>query len=179
MKNPLTITFSAIKTVFAERCYKIWFAVLFIIFISAYILFPVLHMSSNSVSGQLSALTPLNYFLFFILSSITALLVLLQVFLFSRSKKGRVSALAQSGAGIFSAFFAAILATAACFACVAAILGFLGAGSILFLTGNQPIVVTGVIFLILVGLYLAARRVEGVCKSCEIPKLSNKINYKN
>ncbi len=167
MTNPLALILSAAKTIFAKKRYKIWFAVISAVFISAYILFPVWHMPGNDVASQLSALTPYDYFLFIVLSTATALLVLMQIFLFSRSKKGKMAALGQGGAGAFSSFFAAILATAACFSCVAAIFGFLGAGSVFFITENKPLIVTGVIALIFISLYFGARRVEGICKKCE------------
>ncbi|MBI4130290.1 hypothetical protein HY468_03175, partial [Candidatus Roizmanbacteria bacterium] len=100
-----------------------------------------------------------------ILSMVTALLLLMQVFLFG-SKKKRVETAGQGGVGIFSALFGGLLATAACSACVAAILGFLGAGSVFFVLENQAIFVIGAIALVIVSLYFSSRRVQGYCKEC-------------
>jgi len=167
MKNPLPIMFSAAKTIFASRKYKLSFAVIATVFVLAYIFFPVLHMSGKSVSAQLSSLSFYDYLLFAALSVAVSLLVSAQIFLFFRSKKGRIAALGQGGVGAFSAFFSAILATAVCFSCVAAVLGFLGAGSVFFITEHKIPIITGVIVFILISLYFSALRIEGLCEKCD------------
>lgn len=169
MKNPFTLIFSASKSVLENRNYKIWFLGLTTIFIAAYILLPVWLTPGNTLAFQISLLRPRDYILFLVLSAVTALLILMQAFLFLRSKKGRAGAVGQGGVGAFSALFGGLLATAACSSCIAAILGFLGAGSIFFILQNQPYIVAIAIALVLVGLYFSARRVQGYCESCEVP----------
>lgn len=169
MRNPLATFFSASKTVLKDRSYKLWFFGLTAIFIAAYLFLPIWLTPGNTLSFQLSLLRPSDYILFFVLSAVTALLILMQAFLFLRSKKGRAGAVGQGGVGAFSALFGGLLATAACSSCIAAILGFLGAGSIFFVLENQPYFVYGAIALVLLGLYFSARRVQGYCESCEAP----------
>jgi len=178
MKNPFTIIFSASKTVLEDRNYKLWFFGLTIIFIVAYLFIPIWLTPGNTLAFQLSLLNPNDYILFLALSVTTALLVLMQAFLFLRSKKGRVGAVGQSGVGVFSALFGGLLATAACSSCVAAVLGFLGAGSIFFVLENQPYFVYGAIGLVLICLYFSARRLQGYCESCEMLTLPSKPSKK-
>jgi len=174
MKNPFTLIFSASKSVLGNKSYKLWFLGLTAIFIVAYILFPVWLTPGNTLAFQLSLFTPRDYLLFLFLSAVTALLILMQVFLFIRSKRGRASAVGRGSIGIFSALFAGLLATAACSSCILAVFGFLGAGSIFFTLGHQPYFVYGGILLVLVGLYFSARRVQGYCKDCEVPIVTHK-----
>lgn len=169
MKNPITTIYFASGQVLESRNYKLWFLGLTAIFIAAYIVFPVWLTPGNTLSFQLSLLRPSDYVLFVLLSAVTALLVLMQAFLFLRSKKGRAGAVGQGGVGAFSALFGGLLATAACSTCIAAILGFLGAGSVFFVLENQPYFVYGAIALVLLGLYFSARRVQGYCEDCKMP----------
>ena len=168
MRNPFTLIFSASKSVLENKSYKLWFFGLTAIFIAAYLLLPIWLTPGNTLSFQLSLLRPSDYILFFVLSAVTALLILMQAFIFLRSKKGRAGAVGQGGVGAFSALFGGLLATAACSSCIAAILGFLGAGSIFFILENQPYFVYGAIALVLLGLYFSARRVQGYCEDCEV-----------
>lgn len=169
MRNSFTLIFSASKSVLESRNYRLWFLGLTTIFIAAYLLLPIWLTPGNTLSFQLSLLRPSDYILFFVLSAVTALLVLMQAFLFLRSKKGRAGAVGQGGVGAFSALFGGLLATAACSSCIAAVLGFLGAGSIFFILENQPYFVYGAIALVLLGLYFSARRVQGYCEDCKAP----------
>ncbi|MCR4263735.1 MAG: hypothetical protein NUV98_03405 [Candidatus Roizmanbacteria bacterium] len=174
MRNPFTLILSASKAVLEGRNYKMWFFGLTAIFLTAYLFLPVWLTPGNTLSFQLSLLRPSDYALFALLSAVTALLVLMQAFLFLHSKKGRVGAVGQGSVGAFSALFGGLLATAACSACIAAVLGFLGAGSVFFVLENQPYFVYGAIALVLFGLYFSARRVQGYCENCEVPSPPSK-----
>jgi len=164
--NPLATIFTASKTVLEKNTYKYWFILLSVAFFSAYIYIPIRLTPGNTLSFQLSLLKSKDFILFFILSTVTALLLLMQVFLF-QSKRQRVQAVGQGGVGVFSALFAGLLATAACSSCIAAILGFLGAGSIFFVLENQSYVVLGALVLVVVSLYFSSRRVLGYCLDCD------------
>jgi len=87
MKNPFTLIISASKIVLKDRNYKLWFFGLAAILIAGYLLLPIWLTPGNTLSFQLSLLRPSDYMLFFVLSSVTALLILMQAFLFLRSKK--------------------------------------------------------------------------------------------
>lgn len=165
MKDIITTIIFASKTVLKKNSHKFWFIVLISIFIFSYILIPVWLTPGNTLSFQLSTLKTKDYMLFFILSTVTALLLLMQIFLL-RSKKKRVETMGQGGVGIFSALFGGLLATAACSSCIAAILGFLGAGTVFFVLDKQPYIVLCAIVLVAVSLYFSARRIQGYCNDC-------------
>jgi len=173
MKNPVTTIYFALRRVLEKKNYKLWFSGLSALFIAVYIVLPVWLTPGNTLTFQLSLFTPRDYLLFLFLSVVTALLILMQVFLFVRSRRGRASAVGRGGIGIFSALFAGLLATAACSSCILAVFGFLGAGSIFFTLGHQTYFVYGGILLVLIGLYFSARRVQGYCESCEVKTFSN------
>jgi len=165
-RNPLKTIISAVMATLEKKRYKVWFVVLTGFFIATYVLIPVWLTPGNSLSFQLSLLKPKDYVMFVILSALTALLLLMQVYLF-RSKTRRAGSIGQGGVGIFSAIFGGLLATAACSACIAAIIGFLGAGSVFFVLENQPYIVIIAISLVVISLYLSSRRVLGYCRECD------------
>lgn len=167
MSNPFATVVSASKTVLGNGKYRLWFALLTSALVVLYVVLPVWLTPGNTFSLQLGLFAPRDYLLFLTLSAVTALLILMQAFLFIRSRKGRVGAIGQGGVGVFSALFAGLLATAACASCIAAVVGFLGAGSVFFIVGHQPYFVYGGILLVLVGLYFSARRVERYCEHCK------------
>lgn len=168
MRNPLSIIFLASKNVLAANNYRFWFIVLFTVFIAGYIFLPVWLTPGNDLKFQLSLLQVRDYVLFIVLAASASLFVLMQVFLFSRSRKKRASLVAKGGIGVFGALFGGLLATAACSSCIAAILGFLGAGSTFFVLENQPYVAGGAIALVVIGLYFSARKVVGICDDCRL-----------
>ena len=139
-----------------------------------YIVLPVLLTPGNTFKFQLGIFKLKDYLLFLFLSLVTALLIIMQVYIFVRSKKERAGAVSRGGVGIFSALFAGLLATAACSSCILAIFGFLGAGSIFFTLGHQSYFVYGGIVLVLISLYFSSRRVQGYCENCKVKILSSK-----
>ena len=151
-----------------SRNYKLWFLGLTILFIFLYLLIPVWLTPGNSVTFQLSLLTTRDYVLFVTLSAVTALLVLMQVFIVLRSKKDHARAVGQGGVGVSSALFGGLLATAACSSCIAAILGFLGAGSVFFVLENQPYFVAVALALVGIALYFSAWRIQKYCENCKV-----------
>ena len=89
MSNPFAVMFSATRTVLGRKGYALWFCVLTAGLIAAYILLPVWLTPGNSVAFQLQLLRPRDYVLFVLLSSVTALLILMQAYLFARSREER------------------------------------------------------------------------------------------
>jgi len=164
--NPFVTIYHALNTVLTKKYYKLWFVLFTLIFIFAYVFIPVWLTPGNSLSFQLSIFKIKDYILFVLLSMVTALLLLMQIFLF-KVKKQYTQTVSQGGVGVFSALFAGLLATAACSSCIAAVLGFLGAGSVFFVLENQPYVVFIAIILVVISLYFSSKRVLGYCKDCD------------
>ena len=170
--NPLRTILAASKVVLQERRYTVWLAVLAILFIAAYVFIPVWLTPGNSIAFQLQILRPKDYALFVVLSSVTALLVVMQAYIIgkSRARKNIAAAVGSGGAGVYSALFGGLLATAACSSCVAVLLGFLGAGGVLFVVNYRWYFIAGAIALVLVALYFTARRIVGLCEDCRAPR---------
>ena len=81
--------------------------------------------------------------------------------------KERMKTVGEGGAGVYAAIMGGLLATAACSSCFAALLGFLGAGSVLFVAKYNLYVGAAAILLMSISLFFAARRVNGECKTCD------------
>lgn len=170
--RPLITLRSAVSETLATRRYRIGYVVLTMVLFLAYLFLPVWLTPGNTLSFQLGLFRTQDYALFALLSLVTALLLLMQVYLFTHRKQ-RVGAVGEGVGGVFSALFAGVLATAACSSCIAAVIGFLGAGSVFFVIGHTAYFVWGGIALVLIGLYTSARRIEGYCKSCSVPVRTN------
>jgi len=159
----------AAATVLRESVYRNWFIVFSILIYAAYILIPVFLTPGNYISFQLSLLRPVDFVLFLVMSLVTALLIVMQLYVHNRSKKKRMlAAVGEGGVSVYSAMFGGMLATAACSSCIAGLVGFLGAGSTFFILENQMLFVAGALFIVFVSLFFTARRVNEYCLSCEV-----------
>jgi len=69
--------------------------------------------------------------------------------------------------GGLSAFIAGIFGTAACSSCIAVFFGFLGIGGVLFLARYQWYIVGGSAILILISIYLLAKKINNDCEVCK------------
>jgi len=166
-KNIFNTILLATKTILENKKRFTYFLIITVLFLVAYIIVPVLATKGSTLAFQLSILKPKDYILMIILSSVTSLLIIMQTYLFSRSRKKRLATVGQGGVSIFSAFFGGLLAISACSSCIVALLGFLGAGSTFFIVRNQTYFTIGAIVIVLLALYFSSRRIAGICLSCE------------
>lgn len=159
----------AATTVLREKKYLNGFIALSTAIFLAYILLPVALTPGNSLVFQLSLLRPIDFIAFVVLSTATALLMMMQLYVHNRSKKKQALATAgKTGVSLSSAIFGGLLATAACSSCIAGLLGFLGAGSVFFIVENQMPFVIGAIGIVVIGLYFSTKRVNEHCNSCDV-----------
>lgn len=164
----------AVRIVFAKRGRVTAFAVLAVATFALFIWLPVKLTPGNDFLFQLSIMRWSDFVLFGVLSLLNALLMLMQWHLHKAKQDARASlvTVAASGAGGVSAVFASMLGTASCSACVAGILGFLGSGSVLFLLTYGRIITVVAMTMVVVAIWFAARRVDGICTSCDREKKS-------
>ncbi len=159
----------AIRKVLSLRTYRMLFGAVTVVFLLAYLLIPIFLVPGNSLSLQFFVLRPLDYVLFFVMSVVTALLVVMQVYVHRNTKKKRtLAALGEGGVSVYSALFAGLLATAACSSCIIGLVGFLGVGSTFFILEYQTYFVLGAMLIVVVALFFAARRVNNDCSSCNV-----------
>lgn len=164
-----SVILTAIRTVLGtDRGYRAWLLPLTLLVYAAYVFLPVWLIPGNSLRFQLQLFRVQDHLLFAGLGLGTALLVLMQVFLFRRTRgTGKIAAVGRGGVGVWSAIFGGLLATAACSSCIAAFLGFLGAGSTLFIVRHRTPVVLLAFAVVLIALFATARRIQGYCEECE------------
>ncbi len=164
-----SVILSAIRTVLGTgRSYRATFVPLALLIYASYVFLPVWLIPGNSLRFQLQLFRIQDHLLFSALALATALLVLMQVFLFRRTRgSAKLAAVGSGGVGVLSAVFGGLLATAACSSCIAAFLGFLGAGSTLFIVEHRTPVVSVSFAVVLFALVATARRVQGYCEECE------------
>ncbi len=165
------IIVSAIKIILAKWTYRVALVVLSILLVTLYISVPVITIPGNTFIFQLSLYTPTDFVLFVLLSITTSLLILLQVFIFSRLRKEKQNSkvIAQGGVGIFSGLLAGVVTSVTCVPCAIGFLGIFGSvGTILIVSEYQSYFATAAIILVLLGIYYTSLRVMGYCKTCNI-----------
>jgi hypothetical protein len=171
MKNPFREVISAYRELMKLRGYRralpVLTAIIFVIFLVA----PVYLIPGNDLRFHIgTVLKPSQYVLYAALSLATSLLVLMQAFLFNRSRttKERMKSVGRGGGGAVAAIMGGLLATAACSSCIAGLLGFLGTGTVLFAAKYNVYVGGAALLLMFVSLFITARRVNGSCNACEV-----------
>lgn len=161
---------SANKLVFSDKRYLLGF------FLAAFAMFwlllyiPIRTVPGNDLAFQLSILTPKDWLLFTILPVLTALSIVMNVYILKHksSIQDGASMAGQGGTGFFSGIIASVFGTATCASCVATIFGFLGIGGVLFLLQYRTYITTAAIILLLISLYFTSKRVLNACESCRI-----------
>lgn len=162
----------ALRDVFSPRHRKLAFVALAVATFLLFLWIPVKLTPGNDFFFQLSIMRPREFFLFGLLSTLNALLMLMQWHLYRarRDMKANIATAAASGAGGLSAVFASMLGTASCSACVAGILGFLGTGSVFFFLKYSTQISAVATAIVLLAIWFAARRIAEGCRSCGIEK---------
>lgn len=104
---------------------------------------------------------------------LNALFVTIEIYAFNLKRLvaqagGLGAGLITGGVGTSSGIVASIFGTASCSLCVSAILGFLGANSVVFLVNNRGYIVAGTLVLLVLSLYLSSKRFDKTCEQCRI-----------
>ena len=154
----------ASKQVLSKRNYFIGFIVSILVVFLVFMALPVFLIPGNDLAFQLTIFKAWNYVLLFVLSVLTSLLIVTNVYMYREAKKAQ---LGKAAAGGSSAIFAGVFATAGCSSCFAALFGFLGVGAVFFLVKYQWFIVSLSIAIMLLSLYLTSLRFKGVCKNCK------------
>ncbi len=155
---------NASKQVLSRRNYLILFIALIFIILAVFISIPVFLIPVNSLLFQLTVFTTKDYILLTILSVLTSLIIVMQIFSY---KQAKLYSSGRTAIGGGSAIVAALFGTASCSACLAAVFGFLGIGTVLFLVEYQWFIVGIAILIMLVSLYFTSLKLNGVCDSCK------------
>ncbi len=152
--------------VLKDNLYKILTGLFFVGLLFLYIMLPVWLVPGNDFLFQISIFGPWNLLFLVILSALTAILITMQVYLFT--KVGR-KAFYDGGGSVISGVFATLVGTASCVGCsLGVVFGVLGFGMVFFLTEYQIYIASGAVLVLIMALWLIARRIVGHCLKCEI-----------
>lgn len=155
---------TASKQVLSRKNYLISFIALIFIILAVFISIPVFLIPANSFLFQITIFTIKDYVLLAVLSVLTSLLIVMQVFFYKQEK---IYSSGKTAIGGGSAVVAGLFGTAACSSCLAAVFGFLGIGTVFFLLEYQWFIVGIAILIMLVSLYFTSLKLNEVCNSCK------------
>lgn len=166
MKQAFNTLLFGICEPFRNGNYALLFMVSFFVFFAFFVLVPVWTVSGNTVATQLGIFMARDYAALILLSSLSSLFIIMRVYIMRNKRKMEGVGIATVGG--LGAFFAGIAGTAFCASCLAplfAIFG-IGFGGVIFVLEHRFYFVIGITILILIAIYLTARKINNICDSC-------------
>lgn len=155
-----------IREPFKKKNYTSFFLILLAVMFALFVFIPVWTVPGNTLATQLDIFAFRDYAVLILLSSLSSLFITMQIYVMRQKRKMKgVSAAAGGGLG---ALFAGIAGTAFCASCLAplfAIFG-IGFGGVIFVLEYRLYFVIGITLLMLIAIYLTARKINKVCNSC-------------
>lgn len=151
---------------FKSKNYTSLFLALFFVFFALFIFIPVWTVSGNTLATQLDIFTTRDYTVLVLLSVLSSLFITMQVYVMRQKRK--IAGVGTATAGGLGALFAGIAGTAFCASCLAplfAIFG-IGFGGVIFVLAYRWYFVVAITLIMLVAIYLTARKINKVCISC-------------
>jgi len=166
MKSILATILSGMKEVLSNRNYIFLFIVAFVATFAFFISIPVWVIAGNTIGTQLEIFKLTDYLTIMLLSTLYALFIAMQVYGIKQRKK--VKDVGTTVGGGVGALFAGIAGTASCASCLAPFFAFfgIGFGGVLFVLEYRFYFVIGISILMIVAIYLTARRIRKVCDTC-------------
>jgi hypothetical protein len=166
MSYALNILWFGIREPFKKTNYISFFLVSFFVFFALFVLIPAWTVPGNTLATQLDIFTTRDYVVLVLLSSLSSLFITMQMYVMRLKRK--IEGAGAATAGGLGALFAGIAGTAFCASCLAplfAIFG-IGFGSVIFVLEYRFYFVAGITLLMLIAIYLTARKINKVCTSC-------------
>ncbi len=162
--------FYAFKEIFLKKKYIFLLPLLTGFLFITLILIPVITTPGNDLAFQWSIMGKAERWLLAVLSFLTALTLIMHIFMFSQKRSRRVaySMVGQTGAGVVSGVIASLFGAASCAACLGTIFSLLGFGSVLFLLEYRLVITVGAILILIISLYFNSKKVLGYCESCRV-----------
>lgn len=166
MRNFFTILFSGIREPFRSARYAVLLAVLFLAMLILFTLIPVWTVAGNTLAIQLKIFTPRDYAVLMFLSGLSALFITMQVYVMKLRKN--VGDMGRTVGGGLGALFAGIAGTAFCASCLTPLFALfgIGFGGVIFVLNYRLYFVATITLLMLIAIYLTARKINKVCISC-------------
>lgn len=158
----------ASKTVLANKNYRAAFFMLVPLLFFLLVLIPIEAIPGNDFKTQFSLYKPHDYIMLISVSGLVSLFFLMHAYNFKRMREARAKAglIGNSGIGGSAGALASVFGAATCPMCVASLFGFLGVGAVGFLLQYQWWVFAATFLLMLLSLYFASQKVNGICDKC-------------
>jgi ABC-type uncharacterized transport system permease subunit len=166
MNQILNTLWLGIREPFKKTKYTYLFLASFFVFFALFVFIPVWTVAGNTLATQLQIFTARDYIVLILLSSLSSLFITMQVYVMRQKRK--MEGVSTATAGGLGALFAGIASTAFCASCLAplfAIFG-IGFGGVVFVLEYRFYFVAGITLLMLIAIYLTARKINKVCNSC-------------
>ena len=166
MNRVLSILWFGIREPLKKTNYVYLFLASFFIFFALFVFIPVRTVLGNTLAIQLEIFTTRDYAVLVLLSSLSSLFITMQVYVMRQKRK--IGGVGTTTAGGVGALFAGIAGTAFCASCLAplfAIFG-IGFGGVIFVLEYRFYFVAGITLLMLIAIYLTARKINKICTSC-------------
>lgn len=153
---------------FKKTSYRFLFLILTLLGLVLLILIPVWVVDGNTLKLQLEIFVPRDYLVMIVLAGFYALFLTMQIYAFRQKRRvGVGTAIGEVGGGL-GALLAGIAGTASCASCLTPLFALfgIGFGSTLFVLEYRFYLVAVVILLLLIAIYLTARRINNLCAMC-------------
>lgn len=166
MKQSLRTLWFGIREPFKNKNYAFLFLVSFFVFFALFVLIPVWTVVGNTLATQLDIFTARDYAVLVLLSSLSSLFITMHVYVMRRRQKLRGAG--QVAAGGLGTLFAGIAGTAFCASCLAPLFALVGIGfgGVALVLEYRFYLVAAVALLLLLAIFLTARRIHNACTSC-------------
>jgi hypothetical protein len=166
MKQFLKTLWLGVREPFQNKNFIVLFLVSFFAFFALFVLIPVWTEPFNTLSIQLDIFTARDYALITLLSFLSSIFITMQGYVIRQ--KWIASGAIGAAAGGLGALFAGIAGTAICVSCLVPIFALfgIGFGGSIFVLEYQWYFVAATTLIMLVAIYLTARKINRICSSC-------------
>ncbi len=162
---------TALKTTLSSSRYRFLLIAIFLLLAASMLFIPIQIIPGNNIAIQTHLYRGVGMGILTTLALLAAVSVTLQIKMFRSHNdvKRQAGAAAMGGISIITGVLSSLFASATCVACLGAAVGFLGFGTIMFLATNRWYIVAGAVLLLLLSIYLSARRINRGCEVCLVP----------
>lgn len=166
MRHALSTLLIGMCEPFKNKNYISLFITLAFIFFALFVLIPVWTVPGNTPATQLDIFAARDYAVLVLLSSLSSLFITMQAYVMRQ--KRRISEVGTATAGGVGTLFAGIAGTAFCASCLAPLFALVGIGfgGVAFVLEYRLYLVAAITLLLLLAIFLTARRIHKVCISC-------------
>ncbi|MBL4644375.1 MAG: hypothetical protein JKX80_00740 [Candidatus Pacebacteria bacterium] len=166
MKSIYLIVWFGVKETLTHKGYRVLFLLALVVMFILFTLIPAISVPGNDFFYQLTLFSPLDFLVTVLLSFTYALFVTMQIY--SMKNKRKITDVGTTVGGGIGALVAGVAGTAFCASCLAPLFALfgIGFGGVLFVLEYRLYFVIGILVLMIVAIYLTARKIQRVCENC-------------